>query len=112
MLGHNEPKVLTPEVSPVFSEHVAFICAGCYHTVVVTGRVQLKHPGADAFGLYSAPVEEEEEEEEIDEMTQLKRENQALKDKVAVLSQENEDLIARIQMLEKRLKAVKHALKS
>ncbi|OHT12022.1 hypothetical protein TRFO_18316 [Tritrichomonas foetus] len=112
MFGHNEPKVLTPEVSPEFNEHVAFIAAGCYHTVLVTGDVPLKHPGADAFGLYCSPIEEEEEEEEIDELTMLRRENQALKDKLAIMEQENGDLMARVKMLESKLRAVRKALKT
>ena len=109
MFGHVQATVSTPEISPVFNDHVSFIAAGCYHTIIVTGSIPPKHPGAEAFGLYSSPSEEEEE---LDELALLKRENERLKNKVSSLEQDKEQLIARVTSLENKIKAVKKALKS
>lgn len=109
MFGQDQSPVLTPEISTVFNEHVSFISAGCYHTLIVTGSIPPKHPGAEAFGLYSSPFEEEEE---LDEVTLLKRENERLKKKITSLEQDKEQLQARVVSLENKIKAVKKALKS
>ena len=110
MFGHMQTMVQTPEISPVVTEHVSFIAAGCYHTLIVTGSIPPKHPGAEAFGLYSPPCEEDEED--LDEVTLLRRENERLKNKVASLEQDKEQLQSRVTVLENKIKAVKKALKS
>ncbi|KAK8884394.1 hypothetical protein M9Y10_043504 [Tritrichomonas musculus] len=110
MFGHNYSMVSTPQISTVFTEHVSFISAGCYHTLIVTGSSPPKHPGADAFGLYSPP--QEEEEYDLDEVSLLRRENERLKDKVVTLEHDKEQLQAKVATLENKIRAIKKALKS